>query len=118
MPAGPGADADRGARGGAEAVVHDARDGRAKGERRRRALIEATVRVIAREGASGVTHRSVAPEAGLPTTATTYCFDGIGDLLAAALPAAWRRTRHAANVSSRRRPGNRRARTASGRSPC
>ncbi|MEU7577091.1 TetR family transcriptional regulator [Streptomyces sp. NPDC041068] len=58
---------------------------RAKGELRRRALIEATVRVIAREGASGVTHRSVAKEAGLPTTATTYYFDGIGDLLTAAL---------------------------------
>ncbi|MEV5981303.1 TetR family transcriptional regulator [Streptomyces sp. NPDC052114] len=58
---------------------------RAKGERRRRALIEAAVRVIAREGASGVTHRTVAQEAGLPTTATTYYFDSIGDLLTAAL---------------------------------
>ncbi|MFE0170911.1 TetR/AcrR family transcriptional regulator [Streptomyces sp. NPDC059002] len=58
---------------------------RAKGELRRRALIEATVRVIARDGAAGVTHRTVAKEAGLPTTATTYYFDGIDALLTAAL---------------------------------
>ncbi|MGA4843639.1 TetR/AcrR family transcriptional regulator [Streptomyces sp. G45] len=58
---------------------------RAKGERRRRALIEATVRVIAREGAGGVTHRTVAREAQLPTTATTYYFSSIDALLTAAL---------------------------------
>ncbi len=58
---------------------------RAKGELRRRALIEATVRVIARDGAGGVTHRTVAKEAGLPTTATTYYFDSIDALLTAAL---------------------------------
>lgn len=58
---------------------------RAKGERRRRALIEATVRVIARDGAAGVTHRTVAREAELPTTATTYYFVSIDALLTAAL---------------------------------
>ncbi|MEU7687325.1 TetR/AcrR family transcriptional regulator [Streptomyces spectabilis] len=58
---------------------------RAKGERRRRALIEATVRVIARDGAAGVTHRTVAREAELPTTATTYYFSSIDALLTAAL---------------------------------
>lgn len=69
-------------RAGAAAVT----DGRrAKGERRRRALIEATVRVIARDGAAGVTHRTVAREAELPTTATTYYFSSIDALLTAAL---------------------------------
>ncbi|WP_078868577.1 TetR/AcrR family transcriptional regulator [Streptomyces sp. NRRL B-1347] len=58
---------------------------RAKGERRRRALIEATVRVIARDGAAGVTHRTVAREAELPTTATTYYFSSIDALLTATL---------------------------------
>ncbi|MEU6996739.1 TetR family transcriptional regulator [Nonomuraea sp. NPDC046570] len=58
---------------------------RLKGERRRQELIEATLRVVARDGASGVTHRTVAREAGLPTTASTYYFAGIDDLLCAAL---------------------------------
>ncbi|CAM3894976.1 TetR/AcrR family transcriptional regulator [Nocardiopsis gilva] len=58
---------------------------RAKGERRRRALIEATLRVVERDGASGVTHRTVAREANLPTTATTYYFSGVDDMLTAAL---------------------------------
>lgn len=43
------------------------------------------MRVIARDGAGGVTHRTVAKEAGLPTTATTYYFDSIDALLTAAL---------------------------------
>ncbi|GAA2794890.1 TetR family transcriptional regulator [Saccharopolyspora taberi] len=43
------------------------------------------MRVVAREGASGVTHRAVAREAGLPTTATTYHFGGAEELLTAAL---------------------------------
>ncbi|WEB39542.1 TetR family transcriptional regulator [Streptomyces yunnanensis] len=61
-------------------------DGRkAKGARRRRALLEAAVRVVARDGAAGATHRTVAQEAGLPTTATTYYFDSIDALLTAAL---------------------------------
>ncbi|MFE6688549.1 TetR/AcrR family transcriptional regulator [Streptomyces sp. NPDC057743] len=61
-------------------------DGRkAKGARRRAALIEAAVRVVARDGAARVTHRAVAQEAGLPTTATTYYFESIDALLNAAL---------------------------------
>ncbi|MEW2530535.1 TetR family transcriptional regulator [Streptomyces sp. NPDC047071] len=47
--------------------------------------MEATVRVIARDGAAGVTHRTVAREAELPTTATTYYFSSIDALLTAAL---------------------------------
>ncbi|MEU0237925.1 TetR family transcriptional regulator [Nocardiopsis sp. NPDC006198] len=34
---------------------------------------------------AGVSHRTVSREAGLPTSATTYYFSGLGDLLTAAL---------------------------------
>jgi DNA-binding transcriptional regulator YbjK len=34
---------------------------------------------------AGVSHRTVSKEAGLPTSATTYYFTGLGDLLTAAL---------------------------------
>lgn len=61
-------------------------DGRLlKGERRRRELIEATLRVVARDGVAGVSHRAVAREAGLSPTAAAYHFRGIGELLTAAL---------------------------------
>jgi DNA-binding transcriptional regulator YbjK len=61
-------------------------DGRkARGEKKRRAIVEATLRVIEREGVAGVTHRSVAREAGVPTTAPTYYFASIDDLLVATL---------------------------------
>ncbi|MGW4207967.1 TetR/AcrR family transcriptional regulator [Lentzea sp. NPDC004789] len=61
-------------------------DGRkARGEKKRRAIVEATLRVIEREGVAGVTHRSVAREAGVPTTAPTYYFASIDDLLIATL---------------------------------
>ncbi|SDH84091.1 DNA-binding transcriptional regulator YbjK [Actinokineospora alba] len=58
---------------------------RVKGERRKQELIEATLRVVAREGVAGVSHRTVAREADLPATAAAYHFHGIDDLLAAAL---------------------------------
>ncbi|GGM47513.1 TetR family transcriptional regulator [Longimycelium tulufanense] len=61
---------------------------RAKGERRRREIIDATLRVIERDGVAGVTHRVVAREAGVPTTATTYYFSSLDDLLVAALTTA------------------------------
>ncbi|ANZ37244.1 TetR family transcriptional regulator [Lentzea guizhouensis] len=61
-------------------------DGRkARGERKRRAIVEATLRVIERDGIAGVTHRSVAREAGVPTTAPTYYFATLDDLLIATL---------------------------------
>ncbi len=58
---------------------------RLKGEQRRKNLIEATLRVIERDGVAGVSHRTVSQEAGVPTSATTYYFTGLGDLLTAAL---------------------------------
>ncbi|WP_083792889.1 TetR/AcrR family transcriptional regulator [Kribbella flavida] len=61
-------------------------DGRKlKGERRRQELIEATLRVVARDGVSGVSHRTVAREAGRPATAAAYYFSGIDGLLLQAL---------------------------------
>ncbi|WP_420157033.1 TetR/AcrR family transcriptional regulator [Nocardiopsis sp. CNT-189] len=41
--------------------------------------------MIERDGVAGVSHRSVSREAGLPTSASTYYFTGLGDLLTAAL---------------------------------
>lgn len=54
---------------------------RAKSERRRRALLEATIRVAAREGIRGIKHRAVASEAGVPLAATTYYFRDINELI-------------------------------------
>ncbi|MFD4356503.1 TetR/AcrR family transcriptional regulator [Nocardia sp. NPDC058519] len=61
-------------------------DGRKlKGERRKKELIEATLRVVARDGVAGVSHRAVAKEAGQPPTSAAYHFTTIDDLLTAAL---------------------------------
>lgn len=61
-------------------------DGRKlRGERKRAEIIEATLRVIERGGVAGVTHRTVAREAGLPTTSSTYYFATLDELLVAAL---------------------------------
>ncbi|MFI6291829.1 TetR/AcrR family transcriptional regulator [Nonomuraea sp. NPDC050790] len=58
---------------------------RIKGEQRKRELIEATIRVVARDGVAGVSHRTVSKEAGQPATAAAYYFKTIDDLLTAAL---------------------------------
>lgn len=58
---------------------------RRKGEARRRALLDAALRVVGREGASAVTQRAVAAEAGVPPTAVLYYFPTVDDLLVAAL---------------------------------
>ncbi|MBC3189817.1 TetR family transcriptional regulator [Pseudonocardia sp. C8] len=58
-----------------------------KGERRRLALIDATLRVIGRGGAAAVTQRAVAAEAGVPPSAVLYYFASVDDLLVAALSA-------------------------------
>ncbi|HWR85839.1 MAG TPA: TetR family transcriptional regulator [Rhodoglobus sp.] len=56
-----------------------------KGEARREALLDAVLRVLARDGASGVTHRAVAAEAGVPLSAATYYFSSIDELYVSAL---------------------------------
>jgi DNA-binding transcriptional regulator YbjK len=60
---------------------------RRKGERRRRLLIEATMRVIERDGLAAVSQRVVAHEADMPPSAVTYYFPAVDDLLVAALTA-------------------------------
>lgn len=57
----------------------------ARGERRRAAILEAALRVIAREGVSAVTHRAVAAEADVPLSSTTYYFESLDELLEDAL---------------------------------
>ncbi|MGA6948648.1 MAG: TetR family transcriptional regulator [Solirubrobacterales bacterium] len=52
---------------------------------RREQILEATLRVIGREGREAVTHRAVAGEAGVPLGSTTYYFDSRDDLLGQAL---------------------------------
>jgi TetR/AcrR family transcriptional regulator, regulator of biofilm formation and stress response len=62
------------------------RDGRrARGNKRRAEIIEATLAVVTRDGAAGVTHRTVAREAGITTSLSTYYFSTLDDLLVAAL---------------------------------
>jgi DNA-binding transcriptional regulator YbjK len=58
---------------------------RARGEKRRAEIIEATLAVVQRDGAAGVTHRTVAKEAGIPTSLSNYYFATLDDLLVAAL---------------------------------
>lgn len=57
---------------------------RPRGEARRVALAKAALRLIARDGIASVTHRTVAREAGVSLSATTYYFNSKEDLIAAA----------------------------------
>jgi TetR/AcrR family transcriptional regulator, regulator of biofilm formation and stress response len=57
----------------------------ARGARRRDAILDAALRVIARRGVSAVTHRAVAAEAGVPLSSTTYYFESLDELLEDAL---------------------------------
>lgn len=61
-------------------------DGRlVKGERRRRLLLDATLRLVGRGGPGAVTQRAVAAEAGVAPSAVLYYFPTVDDLLVAAL---------------------------------
>ena len=57
----------------------------ARGERRRRAILEAGLRLISERGVDGVSHRTVADEAGVPLASTTYYFESLDELLEGAL---------------------------------
>lgn len=48
---------------------------------RRIKLLEAALRIIAREGTRGIRHRAVATEANVPLAATTYYFEHIDQLI-------------------------------------
>ena len=56
-----------------------------KGERRRHALIGAAAELLAEGGFDAVRHRAVAERAGLPLASTTYYFDSLDELVAAAV---------------------------------
>ncbi|MGV0835294.1 TetR/AcrR family transcriptional regulator [Mycolicibacterium thermoresistibile] len=58
---------------------------RARGQRRRAEIIDATLAVVKRDGAAGVSHRTVAAEAGIPASLSAYYFATLDDLLVAAL---------------------------------
>jgi TetR/AcrR family transcriptional regulator, regulator of biofilm formation and stress response len=57
----------------------------ARGERRRDAILEAALRLIADQGVSAVTHRAIAAEAEVPLASTTYYFESLDELLEEAL---------------------------------
>ncbi len=54
---------------------------RSDGKKKRVQLLEATLRVIIREGIRGVKHRAVAKEADVSLSSTTYYFRDIHDLI-------------------------------------
>jgi DNA-binding transcriptional regulator YbjK len=56
-----------------------------RGEGRRRALLDATLRIVVREGPAAVTHRSVAAEAGATHGSVSYYFGSRTELLREAL---------------------------------
>lgn len=58
---------------------------RPDGHGRREELLDATLRVIAREGPAGASHRAVAAEAGVPLGSTTYYFGSRDEMLTEAL---------------------------------
>jgi TetR/AcrR family transcriptional regulator, regulator of biofilm formation and stress response len=61
-------------------------DGRlAKGAARRRALLAATLRLVARDGVAAVSQRAVAAEADVPPSAVLYYFPTVDDLLVTTL---------------------------------
>ncbi|RPA58516.1 TetR family transcriptional regulator [Gordonia oryzae] len=59
--------------------------------RRRQVLLDATIRIMARQGLAAVTHRAVAAEAGLPPSSTSYFFESIDELMAEAVGEAMNR---------------------------
>jgi TetR/AcrR family transcriptional regulator, regulator of biofilm formation and stress response len=55
---------------------------------RRERIVEAAMRLIARNGIEGVSHRKIAQEAGVPLSSTTYYFGSREDIVIAALEQA------------------------------
>ncbi|SDJ70603.1 TetR/AcrR family transcriptional regulator [Microbulbifer yueqingensis] len=64
-----------------ELVYHGRRAQRADSRQRRKAILEATLRLIVKEGIRGIRHRAVAREASVPLAATTYYFKDLSDLI-------------------------------------
>ncbi|WP_213877307.1 TetR family transcriptional regulator [Pseudomonas sp. dw_358] len=65
-----------------QAVRYQGRKAARQGsEQRRQDILDATMRVVVRDGLRGVRHRAVAAEADVPLSATTYYFKDLDDLL-------------------------------------
>lgn len=65
-----------------EAATADSGDGRhARGDATRTRVLEAVVRLLARNGPGQITHRAVAKEAGVSLSATTYYFRSKSEML-------------------------------------
>ena len=62
-----------------------------KGERRKVALVEAAADLLLEGGLDAVRHRAVASRAELPLASTTYYFESLDDLVAAAVEACGNR---------------------------
>ena len=67
--------------GKSELVYHGRKAQRADSRQRRKAILEATLRLIVKEGIRGIRHRAVAKEAAVPLAATTYYFKDLNDLI-------------------------------------
>ncbi|MDP5209784.1 TetR/AcrR family transcriptional regulator [Microbulbifer sp. 2205BS26-8] len=67
--------------GKSDLVYHGRRAQRADSRVRRKAILEATLRLIVKEGIRGIRHRAVAREASVPLAATTYYFKDLNDLI-------------------------------------
>ncbi len=66
----------------AESVQYQGRKASRQGsELRRQAILDAAMRIVVRDGVRAVRHRSVAAEAEVPLSATTYYFKHIDDLI-------------------------------------
>lgn len=66
---------------GVELKYQGRKTSRANSEQRRRAILEAALRIVVRDGIRGVRHRAIAKEAKVPLSATTYYFKDITDLI-------------------------------------
>ena len=60
---------------------------RPRGEKTRHKILEATLKVIARDGVRGTTHRAIAREAGVQLSLTTYYFKDLNELISLAFEA-------------------------------
>jgi len=65
-------------------VSIDRRGTRPKGEKTRQKILAAALRVIARDGVRGTTHRAIAKEAGVQLSLTTYYFKDLNELISLA----------------------------------
>ncbi|WP_299598563.1 TetR/AcrR family transcriptional regulator [uncultured Microbulbifer sp.] len=68
-------------KGKSELVYNGRKAQRADSRQRRKAILEAALRLIVKEGIRGIRHRAVAKEAAVPLAATTYYFKHLDDLI-------------------------------------